>query len=142
MRYATTRDIKLLEDDYPEVLAECTVFHVKPLLAKYEHLDPDDNPRYVWTLFALHVERIENTGMDDEIERMFEERNGERSLKEEARELIAPVFVRDISKYLWEAASADGDKIPFSLPGTLLDDIRKASAVQSAMKPTPPAPTA
>jgi len=138
-RYCQTRDISLIP---AEVLARCTVYHVRPLLVAYEHtaLSPHE-PGAAWRIFSAHVHSATNCQDERGHELLVPDREG-RFLLDSVRDDIPFDVVSEIAGVCVKLAQVN--TTPFFVPATLSRDrilyrARRALSAQteSASSPAP-----
>ena len=107
-KYVTTLNIDDLGDlrNLPE---RPTVFTVKPLTTKWEHLAYDTRGIDFWGVFSTHVTAA--------TELPFELEFREGVLAEKVRDLFPPNIVQNVASIIIALSNNNGDSIPFTPPG-------------------------
>jgi hypothetical protein len=96
-----------------------TVWTIRPMLAKYAHLDQghgNNNAASLWQIFSLHV-----TGCDDpSLQLSYEPFGDVQMLSESVREQIPEDWIADIANMVIQLANSDGTHVPFDVQATLV----------------------
>jgi hypothetical protein len=86
-----------------------TVFTVKPLTTKWEHLAFDTRGIDYWGVFSTHVSAATELPFDLEFR--------EGVLTDKTRDLFPPNIVQNIASIIIALSNNNGDSIPFTPPG-------------------------
>jgi hypothetical protein len=120
--YSQTRNIEVLEID--KLPIKPTIFWSSPLKPKYDHLLKREDLTHAecFAVFRYNVNKIENGPRhDDGTEIGFKTTHNERVVKANVQNVVPPLVIREIAEVIVEAASKDGDSLPFEPPpGSLL----------------------
>ena len=127
--YCMSRNIDDLEIE--KLKEKPTVFCCKPLMRRYANHVFNINAEDMWAIFCTHVVDIRNMeGLE------WKDVDGEKALAATDCNwgAIGPEVISEIVKTIIEAASRDGDLIPFTPPGTSFLDRRIRSKHLRAQK--------
>jgi hypothetical protein len=127
--YLETRNIDALD------LTKCkeppTIFHLRPLQSKWEHLtDGNIDAVSLWLVFKNHVDRIENFDFGDFDPFDFNPNSGLRALKDETRDKIDNETIAEIAGVCIMAPSRF-DCRPFPMPLTYWRDRARMKATHA-----------
>jgi hypothetical protein len=127
--YAMTRDISVL-GDLKTLADKLTIFVLKPMLPKYEHLETN-----LAALFAHHVSEVRNGPLEpSDWEPIPGDVTGMQRLSEEGLNALPRETVIEMGRLVWELASKDGETSPFTFRAIELVEQRTAQQQLSVIR--------